>query len=409
MHQRGIVHRDIKPANVLLFDASEQEHRERGAASDEGDEDIPRIKLTDFGLARQVDQSSSLELTKTGMLLGTPRYMAPEQIQAEGQVSPATDVYSLGITLFEMLAGRLPFEGDDLMEVIKGHCSDPPPELRKLQSRTSEEVERIVNRALAKQPGHRYADAAHMLDDLDRLLRGEPRSIAVHPVLPPHDPRKLFQADFCWELESEPEQLWPYVSNTERINCAVGVPSVQYSTTRDEEGVHKFGEFRLAGMSITWEEFPFEWIEGQRLGVLRLFMRGPFKWFLSIVETLPRPGGGTILNHRVRIAPRGFLGKLVAKLEVDIKGRPALQRVYRRIDAALSGKLGDPNQVDPYVKPDALPRVRRVRLEQRLQQLAEQGSSPEIVEGLGRFLAEAPGQELAQDPAPGAGSRAGRA
>ena len=386
VHQRGIVHRDIKPANILLVapdpSASAGKHR---------------VKLTDFGLARQVEQSVSLELTKTGLMVGTPKYMAPEQFQADGDVTPATDVYSLGVTLYEMLTGRLPYEASNLMEIVQGHCKDPVPPLRRVRPEASEQVERIVARAMSKEPQSRYADAGHLLDDLDRLLRGEPSSIQVHPVLPPHDPKRLFRADFQWSLNAPPEQLWPFVSNTERINCAVGVPSVKYSTHRDETGVHKLGAFRMAGLEIAWEEFPFEWIEGQRLGVLRIFSRGPFKWFLSIVETLPRPGGGTTLNHRVRIEPRGIMGKLVAKMEVDIKGKPALEKVYRRIDDALCGKLGDLRQTDPYVDANALPRARQQRLEQRLSVLAQQeGVSPEVVEQLGTFLAEAPAQELAR-------------
>ena len=104
---------------------------------------------------------------------------------------------------------------------------------------------------------------------------------------------RLFAADFEWELEASPELLWPYVSNTERLNCAVGVPSVEYQTVRDaEQGLRKIGNFRMAGLNISWEEHPFEWIEGQRSGVLREFKQGPFQWFFSVIELEPPPEGG---------------------------------------------------------------------------------------------------------------------
>ncbi len=175
----------------------------------------------------------------------------------------------------------------------------------------------IVEKSLVKDPQSRYRDAADMLQDVERLLNGEPTRIQLHPLVPDCDPKSLFRADFEWDLQSPPEALWPYVSNTERLNRAVGVPAVQYTSRRDKEGfLHKFGDFRMAGLHIAWEELPFEWIEGQRLGVLRKFSKGPFKWFLSVVETTRGADGGTHLKHSVRIAPRGLVGRLVAIIEV---------------------------------------------------------------------------------------------
>src|SRR4029079_18374442 len=152
--------------------------------------------------------------------------------------------------------------------------------------------------------------------------------------------REIVEAVWEWDLSAVPAELWPLVSNTERINCAVGVPAVEYSTERDQHGsLRKLGTFRMGWAVLNWEEYPFEWIEGRRLGVLREFRKGPFHWFLSIVELLPRAEGGTRLKHTVRVAPRGILGKLLAHIEVKVKGRRALDRIYNRIDQVASGRL----------------------------------------------------------------------
>src|SRR5262249_5553372 len=146
--------------------------------------------------------------------------------------------------------------------------------------------------------------------------------------------------DWTWDLEASPRQLWPYVSNTDRLNRAVGLPAVHFTTVPTEHGVRRLAQVRKLGLQVAWEEFPFEWVEGRRMGVLREFSQGPFKWFVSVTELLPRAGGGTTLTHQVRIEPNGLLGRTAAAVEIGVKGRRGLDRVYRRIDAALTGKLG---------------------------------------------------------------------
>lgn len=235
-----------------------------------------------------------------------------------------------------------------------------------------------------------FADRAFEL-----FLRGEATEIQLHPSTPQHDANRVFAADFEWELEASPELLWPYVSNTERLNCAVGVPSVEYQTVRDaEQGLRKIGNFRMAGLNISWEEHPFEWIEGQRSGVLREFTQGPFQWFLSVIELERRPKGGTLLKHSVRIEPRGWVGRCVAAMEVGLKGRRNLDRVYRRIDATLTGKLGKDRLTDPFQEAVPLKPARQRRLEERLGELAGRGIDAEVVTKLGEFLRDAPSQEL---------------
>src|SRR5262249_32776519 len=151
-------------------------------------------------------------------------------------VDQRTDVYAMGVTLFHLLAGRPPFLASSSLGLATMHCNDPPPPLQKLNPEVSEGVCRIVEKCLAKSPEARYPDARALLGDLERLLRGEPASIAVHPRLPACDPRNVVRYDFVWELAASPAQLWPHVSNTERLNRAVGLPGVQFTTQAEPEG-----------------------------------------------------------------------------------------------------------------------------------------------------------------------------
>ena len=105
-HERGIVHRDIKPANILLVSGAGQETPPD--ASPLAPHPLPKVKLTDFGLARHVLESESLNVTRAGAILGTPLYMAPEQCSGTGSVDARSDIYSMGATLFHLLAGRPP-------------------------------------------------------------------------------------------------------------------------------------------------------------------------------------------------------------------------------------------------------------------------------------------------------------
>ena len=319
-HRQGIVHRDIKPENILLID------------------DPPgfRVKLTDFGLARQVEQSVSLNLTQD-KLIGTPLYMAPEQGQAGGLIDARTDVYSLGATLFHLLAGRPPFLAETPLGVLMLHANEPPPPVRQFAADTSEGIGRIVERALAKRPSERFADAAAMLQEIERLRRGEPSLVTIHPLQPLAPPGRVREYRYRWELAANPDDLWPHVSNTERLNRAIGLPSVTFANRQDGRRIRRFGQAKKIGLVAEWEEHPFEWVEGRAFGVLREMSRGPFEWITSVVEMTPRTGGGTTLTHTFRLVPRGLVGRLVAAVEIGYKTGKALDRVYRRIDSVAIG------------------------------------------------------------------------
>ncbi len=150
-HRKGIVHRDVKPANVLLDEQGEP-------------------MLTDFGLAT-IDEGHE-RITQDGtQMMGTPAYMAPEQ--AQGKAETASDQYSLGVTLYELLTGRLPFAGD-VLEQIEQHKSKEPPSPRTLMPALPRDLETICLKALAKKPADRYGDCQALADDLRRWLEGEP-------------------------------------------------------------------------------------------------------------------------------------------------------------------------------------------------------------------------------------------
>ena len=382
-HAKGMIHRDIKPENVLL-DETDKTGR-------------PVVKLTDFGLARHVDQSESMKLTQTGALLGTPYYMSPEQFTGAHEISPATDVYAIGATFFELLTGKRPFNAADPIQLASAHCFETPPDVRKFCPTISDASADLVRRMLAKHPGQRPPDASSVLEEIIRLQSGDSSQFVVHPVLPEHDEAKLFRADFEYDMTSSPAALWPGVSNTDRFNQAAGLPSITYESMTDSDGrIRKFGQFRLGGVAVKWEEHPFEWIEGQRFSVLREFAAGPFAWFMNTVELIPLPNGGTHVKHHVKIQPRGLVGRMLAKMEVSIKGKRHLDRIYRRIDNTVAGRISVSQVTDAFQEPPSLKRVQRQRLEQRLDQLAATGVGHEILDTFRDLLTNAAGQEVAR-------------
>jgi WD40 repeat protein len=160
-HQRGLLHRDLKPGNIL-FDLEERAH------------------VSDFGLSKRVQPAAEEQqargacLTVSGMIVGTPSYMAPEQATALRTVTTAADVYSLGAVLYELLAGKAPFQADTPLETLLQVTRTEPPRPRSLNPIIDRDLEMIALKCLEKEPRSRYVSAAALAEDLERWLVGEP-------------------------------------------------------------------------------------------------------------------------------------------------------------------------------------------------------------------------------------------
>ncbi|HEX6406100.1 MAG TPA: serine/threonine-protein kinase, partial [Gemmatimonadales bacterium] len=159
-HGHGVIHRDIKPENILL----------------ESDQAV----VADFGVARAISAAGEDRLTETGLALGTPAYMSPEQATASRDLDGRSDLYALGCVLYEMLAGQPPFVGATAQQLLARHAIDPVPPLRTVRDTIPAPVEQSVTRALAKVPADRFATAGEFAEALTRAGDG----VAASPALP---------------------------------------------------------------------------------------------------------------------------------------------------------------------------------------------------------------------------------
>ena len=152
-HERGVIHRDIKPQNVLVTRSGD-------------------VKVVDFGIARAESETS---LTRANLVLGTAAYMSPEQA-AGGRIGPRSDLYSLGVVMYEMLTGELPFEGEDPVAVAMKHANASPRPPKEITPGIPEALNDLVVRLLAKDPGDRPASADTLEDEIQRSTQHEPAS-----------------------------------------------------------------------------------------------------------------------------------------------------------------------------------------------------------------------------------------
>ena len=160
-HRKGIVHRDLKPDNVMLVF--------RGREHD-------FVKLLDFGIAKLTGNTASTHRTRTGMVIGTPQYMSPEQCEGRGNIDHRTDIYALGIVLYQMLTGKAPFVGEGFGEVLVQQMATPPLAPSVIAPQISEQVELVVLKALEKCADNRY----QQMDDMTLALQDPARYIETH-------------------------------------------------------------------------------------------------------------------------------------------------------------------------------------------------------------------------------------
>lgn len=154
-HSRGLVHRDIKPENILISTDA-------------------MVKVADFGLARVTDDRRKVELTEVGLTMGTPLYMSPEQVEGSS-VDPRSDIYSLGVTLYHMLTGKPPFDGETPLIVAVKHLKEDPPALAHARPELPRELCRLVHRMLEKDPGQRFGSIAELAEELSNVpVEGPP-------------------------------------------------------------------------------------------------------------------------------------------------------------------------------------------------------------------------------------------
>jgi Protein kinase domain len=148
-HEHGVIHRDLKPENVLLS----------GYPSRPGTVGEWHATLADFGIAKAIDAGAGERLTETGLALGTPAYMSPEQASGDGHLDHRSDLYALGCILYEMLAGQPPFSGPTAQAIMARHAVDPVPRLRTVRPAVSPAIDKVVTKALAKVPADRFGTA----------------------------------------------------------------------------------------------------------------------------------------------------------------------------------------------------------------------------------------------------------
>ena len=373
MHQRGLIHRDLKPENAMVV------WNDQGKTEFSVD-NYRLTKLIAFGLAHPVEQRESLAINQQNMLNGTPLYMAPEQFYENSKVDARADIYSVGVTLYQLLSGQVPFKSNDAAELAEKHRFEEPIPLAVRNSDIGDALSNVVAKAMAKQPGLRYSNANEMLADIERLINRRPIRIGNSQVYPEVSHKRARNYQYQWTLDAAVDQLWPLVADTNRFNQAIGLPKPSFTVDHSNGERRTFAEARFKGIKLRWQEFPFQWVRLRELSVLRIFQSGPFESVTSTIKLTPLRDGKTNVIHQFQVTPRGFIGKILMPIQFQFATPRILDRVYRRLESIV-GQVENRFACDmPFGKPISLSKRQQKTLGSRLDGIAARLNDAHLVE-----------------------------
>ncbi len=330
-HRNGIVHRDIKPHNVVV--------------APDG-----RLKVTDFGIAR----SGASQMTETGSIIGTAQYLSPEQAKG-APVTPASDIYSVGIVLYEMLTGSVPFTGDTPLEIAMKHLSATPEPASEQRPEVTHELDSIVLRALAKNPADRYQSAEEMDADLARAARGravapeteeaatqvlrgagattiasQPTEITRRPVtvVPPMPPYPTSTGYYEYDEPIRRRSFWPWLLAAALVTAAVVAGWYVYTKIQDQLNQSK-------PVAVPLVEGSVERLARQKIsaaGLKYLVRRGPNDKVDAgrVYDQTPDPGERIDKGNTVTILVSTGKEKVVVPRVVDSQATDAVAALTER-------------------------------------------------------------------------------
>jgi serine/threonine-protein kinase len=334
-HRNGIIHRDIKPHNIVVG----------------GD---GRLKVTDFGIAR----SGASQMTEAGSIVGTAQYLSPEQARG-APVDPRSDLYSLGIVLYEMLTGNVPFTGDTPVEIAMKHLSQIPEPPSKLRPEVPHDLDAVVMRALAKEPDQRYGSTEEMDADLARVARG----VAVAPetedamtqvlsgvgattaqtmitrpraVAPPPAPPSYRTPGPYYDYEEPPRgrSIWPWLLALGRIIAGAIGGWFLYSKIQQQLDNNR----PVAVPDVRLMQRDLATLKIQQAGLKPLVVKGPDDTVPAGQVIDENPGGGSKVGKGSTVTLRVSTGK--PKVTVpDVRGRDVNAAIAALAGLGLNAKI----------------------------------------------------------------------